>query len=270
MCFNILEGGAHTKNKLSIQEFMVAPNEASAEKNLEAGKKIYEALARVLQDNFGQQKIVLGDEGGYSPPLRNSAAALALIKEALEQAGFDKKTEIALDAAASQFFGKSGYKVDGSLMKANELADFYIKLSKQYPLAFIEDPFAETDQPAWQMFCNPITKHCPVVGDDLTVTNFGRIKQAQGRGMCRGVVIKPNQIGTVSEAIEAAGLAKSFGWQVVVSHRGGETMDAFIADLAVGVGADFLKAGAPGPQERMVKYKRLLQIEKELGRIKQS
>jgi enolase len=186
------------------------------------------------------------------------------IIESAKEAGFKNKTKIILDAAASSFFKKGKYSFEGKKRSRKELLDFYSGLLKKYPeIIGIEDPFSEEDWQGWRLM-NSKFKKLLIIGDDLTVTNPKRIKLARKRNACNAVIIKPNQIGTVSEAITAAKLAKSYGWKIIVSHRSGETMDDFIADLAVGVGADFIKSGAPSKPERMAKYSRLLKIEKEI------
>ena len=272
LCFNVLEGGVHTKNGLSIQEFMVAPDCGSVKANLKSGKKIFKVLGRILQKQFGSQGIAKGDEGGFSPPIETTTEALDYLMSAINKAGFKGKTQISLDVAGSEFYQDSQYNFEGKLRTAQEITEIYQNIFAKYPILFIEDPFDQDDSQAWKelvshasQFGSPI-----IVGDDLTTTNLIRIQQARENRLCNAVVIKPNQIGTVSEAIKAAKLAKNFGWKIMVSHRGGETMDSFIADLAVLVQADFFKAGAPQPKERMVKYKRLVELykgkRKEYGR----
>ncbi len=269
MCFNILEGGKHTKSNLDIQEFMVAPNFGSAKENLKAGQKIQQALGKILKRQFGEQGIVLGDEGGFAPMIVDSATAMALLWEAIEQAGCQKKTDIVLDCAASEFFKKGKYHFEGEVLDGEELGKIYQQLIKHYPIILIEDPFSQNDTLSWASYKSQITSYkCTVMGDDLTVTNPKRIKMAKQKQLCDAVIIKPNQIGTVSETIEAAELAKKYGWKIIVSHRAGETEDDFIADLAVLLGADFIKSGAPGPVERMAKYNRLLEIERGQGRVR--
>ena len=181
-------------------------------------------------------------EGAFIPNLKETKKALDL----LMKVGKKKKVKIILDVAASH-------------SRLKRTPEYYLNLAKEYPILGIEDPFPQDDWQNWKRLNSKLL----IIGDDLTVTNPNRIKLAQRRKACRGVIIKPNQVGTITETIEAAKLAKSFGWKIVVSHRSGETLDDFIADLAVGVGADFIKSGAPFPKERMVKYNRLVQIEKE-------
>ena len=245
-CFNILNGGAHANNNLDVQEFMVVLDKGSFSKNFQAGKDIYHNLKNILNKEIGKKGIVIGDEGGFAPSISDARQALDFIMEAAK--GYDVK--IGLDCAASEI-EKGMYHIE-----------FYQGLVRDYPIIFFEDPFAEDD---WESFRN-ITEELNViiVGDDLLSTNIKRIKQAKAKEACNGAIIKINQIGTITETFEAISLAKSYGWKIIVSHRSGETTDSFIADLAVGSGAEFIKSGAPYKKERLAKYNRLLKIEKEL------
>ncbi len=230
----LIEGGAHAKNKLDFQEFMIVM------KFLQA-KEIYQKLGDILGAD-------LGYEGGFAPQISTAKEALDLISEAAE--GYNVK--IGLDCAASQF-KKNKYSLN-----------FYQNLIKKYPIIFLEDPFGEENWDGFQKITKKIGDRVIIIGDDLLTTNIKRIKEAKNKKACNGAIIKPNQIGTVTETFEAAKLAKSFGWKIMVSHRGGDTLDNFIADLAVGIGADFIKSGGPFKPERVAKYNRLLEIEKEL------
>jgi len=245
-CFNILNGGAHADNDLDIQEFMIVPNKGSFSENFQTGKDIYHNLKNILNKEIGKKGIVIGDEGGFAPPINDVKQALVLIMKAAK--GYDIK--IGLDCAASQI-KKGKYDVD-----------LYKELVKDYPIIFFEDPFAEDD---WEGF-KRITKELNVivVGDDLLTTNIERIKQAKAKKACNGAIIKINQIGTITETFQAIELAKSYKWKIIISHRSGETTDSFIADLAVGSGAQFIKSGAPYKKERLAKYNRLLKIENEV------
>lgn len=272
--FNILEGGKHAHNDLEIQEFMIVPQKKSFAENLILCNKIFQSLKNIIEKNYGN--VELGDEGGFAPQISKTEQALYLLKSAIKMNSPAGGIKIALDAAASQFYKEGKYKIENRELTRTELLEFYEDLMNRFPIILIEDPFAEED---WQGFesivrllCDHHT-HTPVygcdgvivVGDDLTTTNIKRIKEAHNKSACNGVILKLNQIGTVSETIKASNLAKSFGWKTIVSHRSGETMDNFIADFAVGVGADYIKAGSPAKEERMVKYKRLLEIERELS-----
>ena len=274
-CFNVINGGVHAGNDLDFQEFMVIPQFKYFTKNLKAGIKIYQNLKKILKKKF--KKIPLGDEGGFAPSLKKTEEALNLLMETIKSTGYLGKVKIGLDCAATQFFKKkklrsrktssgNGYRLEGKIFSQEELLDFYQNLIKNYPIIFLEDPFSQEDD--WQGWRKLKVKSeklkVLIIGDDLTVTNSQRIKLARKRRACNAIILKPNQIGTVSETITAAKLAKSYGWKIIVSHRSGETMDKFIADLAVGIGADFIKSGAPSRPERMAKYNRLLEIEKEI------
>ncbi len=243
----LIEGGLHGKTGLDIQEFMVIPEGKSFAEQFSRGKKIYENLKKILKNKFGEKGTKLGMEGAFTPPLSEPRKVLDLIMEAVR--GYNVK--IGLDCSGS------------NIKKGKYGTAFYQKIVKDYPILFLEDPFGEEDWQNWRKLLDKL-RGCLVVGDDLTVTNPKRIKIARRKKACNAVIIKPNQIGTVTEAIEAAKLAKFYGWKVIISHRSGETKDDFIADLAVGIGADLIKAGAPSKPERMAKYNRLLKIEKEL------
>jgi len=258
--FNILNGGAHAKNDLDIQEFIVVPHKKRFMENLVCCNKIFNNLKENIEKNFGKEHLQLGDEGGFAPPISTAEQALFLLKNASAE---EVDVKFALDCAASEFYKYGKYNLDGQEMHHSQMIDFYKNLVANFPIISIEDPFSQED---WEGF-KEIKEAMPettIVGDDLTTTNLKRIKEAHNKNACNGVILKLNQIGTVSETIEAANLAKSFGWKTIVSHRSGETMDNFIADLAVGIGADYLKAGSPAKEERMAKYQRLLEIEKEL------
>ena len=305
--FNILEGGAHVhpqtkrddmvdentekygsrsdvgaSNDLDIQEFMVVPQKKTFAENLITGSKIFQNLKEILVKNYGEKGTIMGDEGGFAPPISSTQQALYLLKSAIGEnndvnpvrgqgdlTGKIKKqtsngVKIAIDCAASQFYKNGKYLLEGKELTRFGLLDFYKDLAQRFPIIFIEDPFAEEDWEGFRQITKELSSKISIIGDDLTTTNIKRIKEAHNKSACNGIILKLNQIGTVSETIEAAKLAKSFGWKTIVSHRSGETLDNFIADLAVGVGSDFIKSGSPTKEERMVKYNRLLQIESEL------
>jgi len=256
--FNMIEGGKHASNGLAFQEFMVVPQDNSFKENFETGKKIYAKLKDVLGSKFTEVK--LSAEGAFSAPRNNAREALNLILEASP----GENIKIAIDAAASSFYLDGSYKIAGNIVSKEELAGIYRYLISHYPIISIEDPFFEEDFEGFAELKREIGNAITIFGDDLTASNIERIKLAQEKGACNGLILKPNQIGTVTETIEAAKLAKSYGWKIMVSNRAGETEDDFIADLAVGIGADFIKSGAPFPKERMAKYNRLVKIEEEL------
>ncbi|KKP41375.1 MAG: Enolase [Parcubacteria group bacterium GW2011_GWA2_33_14] len=262
--FNILNGGAHAKNELEFQEFMIVPQKKSFQENLVIGSVVFNKLTELLKER-PEGVPQMGDEGGYAPQIGTVEQALFLIKGAI---GEHQDVKIAMDCAASEFYRDGKYEVeDGKQLSRNEIVDFYKDLSERFPIISIEDPFSEED---WEGF-KEIHKALPdtiIIGDDLTTTNIKKIKEAESKKACNGIIIKLNQIGTVSETIDAVNLAKSYGWKIMVSHRSGETMDSFIADLAVGTGADFIKSGAYTKDVRIVKYDRLLAIEQELSKNK--
>jgi enolase len=262
--FNILNGGTHAKNDLDIQEFMVIPQKKTFAENLVVCNRIFMNLRQNIENSFGKEHLQLGDEGGFAPPVSKTEQALFLLKNA--SAG-ETDVNFALDCAASEFYSNGKYHLDGQEFTDSGLLEFYESLLKSFPIISIEDPYAQEDWNGFKLIKSHLGEKVSIIGDDLTTTNVKRIKEAHSKDACNGVILKLNQIGTVSETIEASNLAKSFGWETIVSHRSGETMDNFIADLAVGVGADFLKAGSPAKEERMVKYKRLLEIEQELKKI---
>jgi len=283
--FNIINGGAHvhphTKRddavgentegggsrfgvgaSLDIQEFMVVPQKSTMQENLILGNNIFGKLREAVKANFGDQHLGLGDEGGFAPPIAKAEQALFLLKNASED--YDNDVKFALDCAASEFYKNGKYQFEGRELARSELLGFYKDLIKRFSIISIEDPFSEEDWQGFEEFTKELGSKITIVGDDLTTTNIKRIKDAHSRKAINAVLIKLNQIGSVSETIEAINMTKSFGWKVIVSHRSGETMDNFIADLAVGSGADWLKSGSPAKEERMVKYQRVVEIEKEI------
>ena len=261
--FNILNGGAHAKNDLQIQEFMIVPQKKTMAENLVIGNNIFSKLKEAVKVNFGDEHLGLGDEGGFAPPISKAEQALFLIKNASE--GHDD-VKFALDCASSEFYENGKYNLEGRELTRTELAEFYKDLVAKFPIVSIEDAFDEGDWQGWEEFTKEMGGKITIIGDDLTTTNIKRIKDAHNKSAINAVLIKLNQIGSVSETIDAINMTKSFGWKVIVSHRSGETMDNFIADLAVGTGADWLKSGSPAKEERMVKYQRVIEIEQEFNK----
>ncbi len=255
--FNMIEGGRHAENGSAFQEFMVVPQKDNFKENLEIGKRIYDKLKDILKNKY--KEIKLSAEGAFVVPL-NTYETLDLIMES----GRGENVRIALDAAASSFFENGLYKINNENLNSEELNEFYKSIAEKYPIISIEDPFFEEDFDAFSKLKNELKNKVTIFGDDLTVSNIERIKLAQEKNACSGLILKPNQIGTVTETLEAAKLAKSFGWKIMVANRAGETEDNFIADLAAGIDADFIKSGAPFPKERMAKYNRLVGIEEEI------
>jgi enolase len=257
-----LEGGLHGQRGPDIQEFMGFVKEKSFWKKFKTETKIYLNLKNILAKKYGRKAIKMGMEGAFTPSIKKTEEALDLLMEA----GRKDKIKIILDAAASSFFRKGKYYFEGKRLNREELLKFYLKICRKYPVSALEDPFSEEDWLGFQKITKILGKKITIIGDDLLVTNLQRIKKALKKKACNGLILKPNQIGTVSETIEAAKLAMRKKWKVFVKHRSGETKDDFIADLAVGLGTGWIMAGAPSKPERMVKYKRLLKIEKEISR----
>lgn len=262
--FNIIEGGKHSDSGLSFQEFMIIPQKDFFKENLEIGIKIYQKLGEILKEKVGEVNISLSKESAFSAPIKEVSQVLDVILQAAEIVGHRDDIKLAIDAASSSFFENDLYKIDGKDLNSEELINFYKDLVEKYPIISIEDPFFEEDFENFSKLKSLLGNNVIIIGDDLLATNIKRIKVAKEKDSCGGIILKPNQIGTVSEAIEAGKLAQLFDWKVMVSNRAGETEDYFIADLAVGIGADFIKSGAPFAKERMAKYNRLLVIENNL------
>jgi len=259
-CFNVVNGGAHAGNDLDIQEFMIVPQAEKFCDNLRMASEIYHELRKNLMQKYGRASVNLGDEGGFAPPISQPREAIECLRMASAIAQ-PAKVNFILDVASTQFFNSGQYKMHMATYDHHSLAGFYTQLIWEFPeIMGLEDPFAEDDWTGWQGFAFTGM----MIGDDLLVTNPGRIKEAHEKKACNAMILKINQIGTVSEAMEAAAVAKSYDWKIIVSHRSGETNDDFIADFAVGIGAQFIKTGAPARGERLAKYNRLVQIEEEL------
>jgi enolase len=265
---NILNGGAHADTSVDLQEFMVCPVGApSFAEAIRAVAEVYQALKKVLTAQG--LATAVGDEGGFAPNLRSNEDALKLIVEAIGQAGYRPGDDIAiaLDPAASEFFARGKYtlKGEGRTLDAPELVSLYADWAERYPIVSIEDGMAEDDWDGWRLLTDSIGGKLQLVGDDLFVTNVQRLKQGIERGVANSLLVKVNQIGTLTETLDAIEMARQAGYSSVISHRSGETEDTTIADLAVAVGAGMIKTGAPARSERVAKYNRLLAIEAELG-----
>ena len=266
---NILNGGSHADNNMDIQEFMVMPVGAKSFAGaLRMGVETFHHLKKVLKGKGLNTNV--GDEGGFAPLLRSNAEAIEVILEAIVKAGYKpgKEIGIALDAAASEFGEKGMYvfrKSDGSRRDAAKLVRFYEDLCRQYPILSIEDGFSEDDWDGWKMFTDAMGKKIQIVGDDIFVTNPGILRKGIAKGVANSVLIKLNQVGTVTETIEAIEMAKRAGWTAVVSHRSGETEDSTIADLVVGLSTGQIKTGSASRTDRIAKYNQLMRIEEELG-----
>lgn len=269
---NVLNGGSHAGGDLAFQEFMIAPTGAeSFSEAMRIGSEVYHHLKSLAKKRYGPGAANVGDEGGVAPNLSTPQEALDLIVDAIEVAGYTGLVKIAMDSASSEFYKDGKYdtdyknpNTDGSkALTGAQLGDLYEELIKKYPIVSLEDPFAEDD---WETWSSEFPKlPIQIVADDLTVTNPLRIKTAIEKKAADGLLLKINQIGTISESIQAAKDAFAAGWGVMVSHRSGETEDTFIADLTVGLRTGELKSGAPARSERMAKYNQLLRIEEELG-----
>jgi enolase len=266
---NILNGGSHADNNVDIQEFMVMPIGAkSFSEALRMGVETFHHLKKVLKGKGLNTNV--GDEGGFAPLLRSNAEAIEVILEAIGKAGYrpGKEIGIALDAAASEFREKGKYvfrKSDGSKRSADGMVKFYEGLCRQYPIFSVEDGFAEDDWRGWKMFTQAMGKKIQIVGDDVFVTNPKILRKGIDEGIANSVLIKLNQIGTLSETIDAVEMAKRAGWTAVVSHRSGETEDSTIADLVVALNTGQIKTGSASRTDRLAKYNQLLRIEEELG-----
>jgi enolase len=264
---NILNGGKHAANSTDFQEFMVMPAGASSFSHaLQMGTEVYHALKKVLK-NKGLDTNV-GDEGGFAPPLISNNEAIEAIVSAIETAGYKPGQDcfIALDPAASEFYedGKYVLSREGTTLSSAEMVDYYVKWAAEYPIISIEDGMAEDDWDGWQLITKKLGNKIQLVGDDLYVTNVNRLSQGISQKASNSILIKLNQIGTLTETIDAIRMAQQAGWTAIVSHRSGETEDTTIADLAVGLNTGQIKTGAPCRSERTAKYNRLLRIEDEL------
>lgn len=265
---NILNGGEHADNNVDIQEFMVQPVSApSFSEALRAGAEIFHALKGVLKAQG--QNTAVGDEGGFAPNLASNAQALAAIKTAIANAGYqlDKDITLALDCAASEFYKDGQYNLsgEGKVFSAESFSDYLADLCDQYPIASIEDGLDESDWDGWKYQTEKLGSRVQLVGDDLFVTNTRILKEGIEKGIANSILIKFNQIGTLSETLDAIAMAKKAGYTVVISHRSGETEDTTIADLAVGTCAGQIKTGSLSRSDRVAKYNRLLRIEEQLG-----
>ncbi len=266
---NVINGGEHAGNGLAIQEFQVEPVGAKmCSEAIRIGVEVYQSLKGVLTEKYGRAAINVGDEGGFAPPLTKTREALTALDRALRQSGHEGEARLGVDAAASTFFDKKTrrYKMDGVVMDEGRLEDYYASLTDEFGLFTIEDPFEEEAFDAFASITKRLGRRVKIIGDDLYVTNVSRMELGIKRRATNAILIKLNQIGTVSETEDAMELASRSGWDSVVSHRSGDTDDPFIAHLATAFGALFIKTGAPARGERVAKYNELLRIEEELGK----
>ncbi|KAJ1331235.1 enolase [Microdochium nivale] len=273
---NVLNGGSHAGGRLAFQEFMIVPSKAASfSEAMRQGAEVYHKLKSLAKKKYGQSAGNVGDEGGVAPDIQTADEALELITDAIAEAGYTGQINIAMDVASSEFYKEDAKKYDldfknpdsdpSKWITYEELAAMYSDLCKKYPIVSIEDPFAEDDWEAWSYFYKTQGSTCQIVGDDLTVTNPLRIKKAIELKSANALLLKVNQIGTLTESIQAAKDSYADGWGVMVSHRSGETEDVTIADIVVGLRAGQIKTGAPARSERLAKLNQILRIEEELG-----
>lgn len=270
--FNVINGGSHAGNKLAMQEFMILPVGApSFREALRYGAEVYHTLKGVINAKYGQDATNVGDEGGFAPNIQSNKEGLELLKTAIEKAGYTGKVKIGMDVAASEFFQDGKYNLDfknpsgNQILSGEELSNLYKEFIADFPVISIEDPFDQDDWDSYGKLTGDVGTGTQIVGDDLLVTNPKRIQTAIEKKACNALLLKVNQIGSLTESIRACKLAQSAGWGVMVSHRSGETEDTFIADLVVGLRTGQIKTGAPCRSERLAKYNQLLRIEEELG-----
>jgi len=273
--FNVINGGSHAGNRLAFQEFMILPVGAATFKEaMQIGTEVYHALKNVIKKKYGIDATNVGDEGGFAPAIQSNREGCELLMEALAMTDYSDKVIIGMDVASSEFYTDDGmydldFKTpnnDGSeKLSGEQLGAFYKELAKDFPIRSIEDPFHEEDWSAYTPFTGEVGTDIQIVGDDLTCTNPKLIQYAVDNKACNALLLKVNQIGSVTESIRAVKLAKQNGWGIMCSHRSGETEDNYIADLAVGLCTGQIKTGAPCRSERLAKYNQLLRIEEELG-----
>ena len=264
---NIINGGSHANNSLRIQEFMIRPNKA---KNFKDAINICFLVIQKLKSQLNNNNLstTVGDEGGFAPSLSNNEEAIEFILQAIDKAGFTAGTDISicLDVAANELYKDKKYAVNSSkFISSNKTIEYYLDLIKKYPIKSIEDPFFEDDWDSWTNFTKLINKDCQVVGDDLFVTNKARLLKGINAKAGNSILIKPNQIGTLTETLDVIKLAQQYNYKTIISHRSGDSEDTFIADLAVATNSSQIKTGSLSRSERVAKYNRLLRIEDELG-----
>ena len=261
---NILNGGAHADNAIDFQEFMVVPAGASSfAEGLRIGAEVFHSLKALLHERG--LSTAVGDEGGFAPDLESAEAAIEAVFEAAGRAGHEDAIGIALDPASTEFFRDGAYRVEGGELDTEALIDLYTALAERFPLVSVEDGLAEDEWDGWRALTERLGDRLQLVGDDLFVTNVDRLQRGIDAGVANSILVKVNQIGTLTETLDAIALARSNGYTAVISHRSGETEDATIADLAVATGAGQIKTGAPSRSDRVAKYNQLLRIEEELG-----
>lgn len=260
---NIINGGMHAGNDLSIQEFMIVPLKAEKfSDKIQIALDVYDALKKILEKKYGSSAINVGDEGGFAPPLKTTEEALMLIEKAIEEVGRKGEVSIALDCAASSYFNEGEYSIDSWKLSIEDYIDYISEISKKFNLFSIEDPLHEENFNGFSQLLRK-TKSL-IVGDDITVTNLELIEKAHKLKSINALLVKPNQIGTITETLNAINFCRKAGWSWIISHRSGETESSFIADFAAITESPFIKAGAPARSERTAKYNQLLRIEESL------
>jgi enolase len=261
---NVVNGGAHAQNSLDLQEFMVVPAGASSfSEALRIGAETFHLLKELLHERG--LATAVGDEGGFAPDLASSEEAIAVVLEAAGRAGHADRVGIALDPAATEIFSDGGYRLEGRELDGPGMAALWEELCGRYPVVSIEDGLAEDDWGAWRLLTERLGERVQLVGDDLFVTNVERLRRGIEEGAGNAILVKVNQIGTLTETLQTIDLARANGYAAVMSHRSGETEDTTIADLAVATGVGQIKTGAPSRSDRVAKYNQLLRIEEELG-----
>ncbi|HKA26414.1 MAG TPA: phosphopyruvate hydratase [Gaiellaceae bacterium] len=261
---NVINGGLHADNSIDLQEFMLVPVGADSFADaLRVGAEVYHSLKRILHDRGLETGV--GDEGGFAPNLDSSEAAIEAILDAADAAGHLERVAIALDPATSEVFHDGVYRFEGRELRSDEMPPFWAELVERYPIVSLEDPLGEDDWDGWERLTAELGDRVQLVGDDIFVTNTERLRQGIDRGIANSILVKVNQIGTITETVEALDLARASGYTTVMSHRSGETEDATIADLAVAYNTGQIKTGAPARSDRVAKYNQLLRIEEEIG-----
>jgi enolase len=261
---NVVNGGAHAQNSLDLQEFMIVPAGASTfAEGLQVGVEVFQFLKALLHERG--MPTAVGDEGGFAPDFAASENAIRAVFEAAERAGHEDRIAIALDPAATEIWRDGAYRFEGRVASPDELVDYWEALCGRYPIVSLEDGIAENEWEAWRTLTDRLGDKVQLVGDDVFVTSVDRLREGIEQGVANAILLKVNQIGTLTETLEAVELARSAGYATVISHRSGETEDTTIADLAVATGAGQIKTGAPSRTDRVAKYNQLLRIEEELG-----
>ncbi len=262
---NVINGGEHAGNELEIQEHMIAPVGASSFREaVQMCSEVYQTMKGLIKSRYGKNGINVGDEGGFAPPLKSSEEAFELILDAIEENGYTEKIKLAMDSAATSFY-KNGFYHMQKKLSTEELLNFYEEIEGKYPIILMEDPFAEDDWEGFVAITERLGNKVQIVGDDIFVTNKKLLEEGIERHACNALLLKPNQIGTLTESIEVARHCLKNNYDILVSHRSGDTCDSFISDLTVALGTGQMKSGAPCRAERTEKYNRLMRIEDELG-----